>query len=45
MQAYAVMTFMKETEREAYKQALLEYCKLDTLAMAKILKKLYEAVR
>lgn len=45
MQAYAAMTFMKETEREAYKQALLEYCKLDTLAMVKILEKLYEAVR
>ena len=44
MQAYAAMTFMKETEREAYKQALLEYCKLDTLAMVKILEKLYEAV-
>lgn len=45
MQAYAAMAFMKETGREAYKQALLEYCKLDTLAMVKILEKLYEAVR
>ena len=42
MQAYAAMACMNETQREAYKKALLEYCKLDTLAMVKVLEKLRE---
>ena len=45
MQAYAAMACMNETQREAYKKALLEYCKLDTLAMVKVLEKLREAAR
>ena len=44
MQAYAAIAFMNETQRDAYKKALLEYCKLDTLAMVKVLEKLREIV-
>jgi hypothetical protein len=32
-------------QREAYKKALLEYCKLDTLAMVKVLEKLREVAK
>lgn len=41
MMAYAKMQFteMNETERAFYRQALLRYCELDTLAMVMI----YEA--
>ena len=42
MQAYENMTRMSADEREAYKKALLAYCKLDTLAMVKVLEKLRE---
>ena len=42
MQAYEAMTHMSADEREAYKKALLAYCKLDTLAMVKVLEKLRE---
>ena len=45
MQAYAAMACMNETQREAYKKALLEYCKLDTLAMVKVLEKLLEVAK
>ena len=45
MQAYENMTRMSADEREAYKKALLEYCKLDTLAMVKILQKLKEVTK
>ena len=45
MQAYAAMIRMNEVQREAYKKALLEYCKLDTLAMVKVLEKLREVAR
>lgn len=45
MQAYAAMIRMNEAQREAYKKALLEYCKLDTLAMVKVLEKLREVAR
>ena len=34
-----------EKQKEEYRKALLEYCKLDTLAMVKILEKLKESVR
>ena len=44
MQAYAAMAYMPAKERDAYKKALLEYCKLDTLAMVKVLEKLREIV-
>jgi hypothetical protein len=42
MQAYENMTRMSADEREAYRKALLAYCKLDTLAMVKVLEKLRE---
>ena len=42
MQAYAAIACMNETQRDVYKKALLEYCKLDTLAMIKVLEKLKE---
>ena len=45
MQAYAAMACMNETQRDVYKQALLAYCKLDTLAMVKVLEKLREVER
>ena len=45
MQAYAAMACMNETQRDAYKKALLEYCKLDTLAMVKVLEKLREVAK
>ena len=45
MQAYAAIAFMNETQRDAYKKALLEYCKLDTLAMVKVLEKLCEVTK
>ena len=45
MQAYEAMTYMPADEREAYKKALLAYCKLDTLAMVKVLEKLREVAK
>ena len=45
MQAYAAMACMNEMQCEAYKKALLAYCKLDTLAMVKVLEKLREVVK
>ncbi|HEC1758417.1 TPA: DUF2779 domain-containing protein [Campylobacter lari] len=45
MQSFEAMQNMSENERKAYRQALLEYCKLDTLAMVKILKHLEELVK
>lgn len=45
MQAYAAIACMNETQRDVYKKALLEYCKLDTLAMVKVLEKLREVVK
>ncbi|HEC1770135.1 TPA: DUF2779 domain-containing protein [Campylobacter lari] len=45
MQSFEAMQNMNENERKAYRQALLEYCKLDTLAMVKILKHLEELVK
>ncbi|MCV3431009.1 hypothetical protein L8W59_03475 [Campylobacter lari] len=45
MQSFEAMQNMGENERKAYRQALLEYCKLDTLAMVKILKHLEELVK
>ena len=45
MQAYEAMAYMPADEREAYKKALLAYCKLDTLAMVKVLEKLREVAK
>ena len=45
MQAYKAMAYMPVKEREAYKKALLAYCKLDTLAMVKVLEKLREVIK
>ena len=45
MQAYEAMAYMPAKEREAYKKALLAYCKLDTLAMVKVLEKLREVIK
>ncbi|MCV3525608.1 hypothetical protein L8Y03_01190 [Campylobacter lari] len=45
MKSFEDMQNMDENERKAYRQALLEYCKLDTLAMVKILKHLEELVK
>ncbi|WP_460169872.1 DUF2779 domain-containing protein [Campylobacter concisus] len=45
MQAYETMAYMPAKERDAYKKALLAYCKLDTLAMVKVLEKLREVVK
>lgn len=45
MEAFPALKSMGESEREAYRKALLEYCKLDTLAMVKVLGKLREVVK
>lgn len=42
MEVFPVLHLLDEKEKEAYKEALLEYCKLDTLAMVKVLEKLKE---
>ncbi|WP_139452074.1 DUF2779 domain-containing protein [Campylobacter armoricus] len=45
MKSFETMQNMDENKRKALRQALLEYCKLDTLAMVKILKHLEELVK
>ena len=45
MSAFPRLKQMSEKERESYRAALLEYCKLDTLAMLKVLEKLREVAR
>jgi hypothetical protein len=40
MNAYATLTELPEAERLKVRESLLEYCKLDTLAMVKIWGKL-----
>lgn len=42
MQAFANLSKLDNIEKEKMRNALLEYCKLDTLAMVKVLKKLRE---
>jgi hypothetical protein len=42
MQAFSNMEKMSENEQQEYRKALLAYCKLDTLAMVKVLEKLKE---
>jgi hypothetical protein len=44
MQSFAKLSTMDESTRSVYRKALLEYCKLDTLAMVKILEKLRMSV-
>ncbi|WP_158656914.1 DUF2779 domain-containing protein, partial [Helicobacter bizzozeronii] len=44
MQAYTQMPHMSKEEQEKTKKALLEYCKLDTLAMVEVLGVLKRAV-
>ena len=45
MNAYAALTELPEEERLKVRESLLEYCKLDTLAMVKIWEKLNELVK
>lgn len=44
MQSFEAMQNMNKNDKKLYRQALLEYCKLDTLAMVKILKHLEEVI-
>jgi len=44
MNAFANMSKLEEGEKEKLRNSLLEYCKLDTLAMVEVLKKLKEVV-
>lgn len=44
MESYAILHLMSEEQRRAYREALLKYCHLDTLAMVKVLEKLREVV-
>ena len=44
MNAYANMSNLSNEDKIAYRKALLEYCKLDTLAMVKILNKIGEII-
>ena len=45
MNAFANLSKMQENEKQKIRNSLLEYCKLDTLAMVKVLEKLKEGVR
>ena len=44
MEVFPRLKFMSESERESYRNALLKYCELDTLAMVKVVEKLKEIV-
>jgi len=44
MNAYAKLVTMEESEQERIRRALLEYCKLDTLAMVRVHQKLREVI-
>lgn len=44
MNAYAKLATMEEVEQERIRHALLEYCKLDTLAMVRVHQKLREVI-
>lgn len=44
MNAFANMSKMEEDEKQRMRSALIEYCKLDTLTMVKILEKLKEDI-
>lgn len=45
MEAFPALKAMDRANRWAYRRALLEYCKLDTLAMVKVLGKLREVAK
>ncbi len=45
MNTFPRLVNMEEDERQQYRAALLEYCKLDTLSMVEVLKKLKESTR
>jgi hypothetical protein len=45
MAIYPKLASMNEQEKERTRQALLNYCKLDTLAMVKVLEKLRQAIK
>lgn len=45
MQTFGNLSKMDEESKQEYRKALLEYCKLDTLAMVRVLDKLKESVR
>ena len=46
MEAFANLSKIEDVKlKQRYRDSLLEYCKLDTLAMVKILNKLKESVR
>ena len=45
MQTFGRLSKMEDEDREAYREALLRYCELDTLAMVRVLEKLKESVR
>ncbi len=42
MSAFANMSKLEEDEKEKLRNSLLEYCRLDTLAMVRVLGKLRE---
>ena len=44
MNAFPAMKSMNESQRSEMRKALLDYCCLDTLAMVRVLEKLYEAL-
>ena len=44
MNAFARLSSLDEKEKQKLRNSLLEYCKLDTLAMVKILEKLKKEV-
>lgn len=43
-QTFLKLSSMSKEQREEYRQCLLEYCKLDTLAMVLVVSKLYEFI-
>ena len=42
MNAFANLSKLNDTEKEKMRNSLLEYCKLDTLAMVRVLERLRE---
>ncbi len=44
MNAFAKLSSLDENEKQKLRNSLLEYCKLDTLAMVKILERLREII-
>jgi len=44
MNAFANMSKLEDSEKEKLRYALLEYCKLDTLAMVRVFNKLREVI-